>query len=59
MTTGEWNRRTKAYGIRLDRENDAELIEWLAAKKEEGVSLTGLVRKWIKNEIRKEQHYEH
>ena len=50
----------KAYGIKLNRDTDAKLIEWLERQKEEkGMTLAGLVRHWIRLEIRKEQKYEH
>lgn len=48
----------KAYGIKLSRDTDAELIEWLGQQKQEkGMTLTGLVRYWIRQEMRKEAKY--
>lgn len=50
--------RYKAYGIKLSRDTDAKLIEWLEQQKQEkGMTLTGLVRYWIRQEMRKEAKY--
>ena len=62
MTKEEWaaycRDRYKAYGIKLSRDTDTKLIEWLdQQKKEKGMTLTGLVRYWIRQEIKKEQRY--
>ena len=58
MTTEEWNKRTIARGIRLDPDGDADIIAYLAEKKREGMSFSGLVRYLIRKEIRKEKKYE-
>ncbi len=49
--------RYMAFGVKLNRDSDAELIEWLKQQKKEGMTLTGLVRHWIRQEMRKEAKY--
>lgn len=46
----------KGVNLKLDWDVDSEIISFLEKKKEEGMSLSGYLRKLIREDMRKEKH---